>query len=367
MEPLKRLQSPISTASDTAVRTLTPRRQARRLAVGAELAVVVETGDGLIKPVAARGGVHHRIVGVIEGRQRTGPHADHMVAADTLQPGVVDPGPRPGAVIDDPAAQQHLGQAVAGGHQVAAGIGARAHQVTGPLPGTGRDPHRDDIVVARQAGQQDRVPAIGLDPLAARAQQLGGRRHLAGDPLLGQGPASSKPVGPASQRHLDVPVPRPQAGDQRHDLAGITGHRPLNQLTRQRVDRRGLDGTGMNIQSQTCTLGKHRGLLCMSAPRPPNSRNDPRGCIREAPARKPSDPTPYSLRSLIRADLQRLPRHLRVPKSPRRPGPQRRPSIPRHSQPPGGRPGPGSRPAPGKSPHHSPRSRPGLASGPDRA
>ena len=229
MEPLKRLQSPISTASDTAVRTLTPRRQARRLAVGAELAVVVETGDGLIKPVAARGGVHHRIVGVIEGRQRTGPHADHMVAADTLQPGVVDPGPRPGAVIDDPAAQQHLGQAVAGGHQVAAGIGARAHQVTGPLPGTGRDPHRDDIVVARQAGQQDRVPAIGLDPLAARAQQLGGRRHLAGDPLLGQGPASSKPVGPASQRHLDVPVPRPQAGDQRHDLAGITGHRPLNQ------------------------------------------------------------------------------------------------------------------------------------------
>ena len=109
VEPLKRLQSPISTASDTAVRTLTPRRQARRLAVGAELAVVVETGDGLIKPVAARGGVHHRIVGVIEGRQRTGPHADHMVAADTLQPGVVDPGPRPGAVIDDPAAQQHLG------------------------------------------------------------------------------------------------------------------------------------------------------------------------------------------------------------------------------------------------------------------
>lgn len=41
--------------------------------------------------------------------------------------------------------------------------------------------------------------------------------------------ASSKPVGPASQRRLDVPVPRPQAGDQRHDLAGITGHRPLNQ------------------------------------------------------------------------------------------------------------------------------------------
>ena len=200
----------------------------------------------------------------------------------------------PGAVIDDPAAQQHPG-AGGGGPSIRSprAPGARAHQVTGPLLGTGGDPHHGRYrrcALGGPAGSRTVRSVLTRSPLGRSS--LEGAATWQAIPSSARALASSKPVGPASQRRLDVPVPRPQAGDQRHDLAGITGHRPLNQLTRQRVDRRGLDGTGMNIQSQTCTLGKHRGLLCMSAPRPPNSRNDPRGCIREAPARKPSDPTP---------------------------------------------------------------------------
>ena len=96
----------------------------------------------------------------------------------------------PGAVIDDPAAQQHPGTG-GGGPSIRSprAPGARAHQVTGPLLASGCGARTTgDIVVARQAGQQDRVPAIGLDPLAARAPRLGGRRHLAGDPAPRPGP-----------------------------------------------------------------------------------------------------------------------------------------------------------------------------------
>ena len=89
VEPLKRLQSPISTASDTAVRALTPRRQARRLAVGAGPAVV---GGDRRWPHQAGRGVRWCAPpcpqdGRRQGRQRTGPHADHVVAADTPPPG----------------------------------------------------------------------------------------------------------------------------------------------------------------------------------------------------------------------------------------------------------------------------------------
>lgn len=190
VEPLKRPWSPISTASDTAVRALTPRRQARRLAVGAGPAVV---GGDRRWPHQAGRGVRWRAPPCRRRHRRPPAHwapyrsrgRGGHAAARRRGSGFR----APGAVIDDPAAQQHPGTG-GGGPSIRSprAPGARAHQVTGPLLGTGGDPHRDDIVVARQAGQQDRVPAIGLDPLAARAQQLGGRRHLAGDPLLGQGP-----------------------------------------------------------------------------------------------------------------------------------------------------------------------------------
>ena len=233
VEPLKRLQSPISTASDTAVRALTPRRQARRLAVGAGPAVV---GGDRRWPHQAGRGVRWCAPpcpqdGRRQGRQRTGPHADHVVAADTPQPGVVDPGPRPGAVIDDPAAQQHLGQAVAGPQSGRRGHPGRERtrsRAPSWQAGAGPAPRAISSLRARRASRIASLRSVLTRSPLGRSS-LEGAATWQAIPSSARALASSKPVGPASQRRLDVPVPRPQAGDQRHDLAGITGHRPLNQ------------------------------------------------------------------------------------------------------------------------------------------
>ena len=193
-----------------------------------------------------------------------------MVAADTPQPGrprgpaaraninvTARPAARapagsgfraPGAVIDDPAAQQHPG-AGGGGPSIRSprAPGARAHQVTGPLLASGWGTRTTgDIVAVRQAGQQDRAPC---DRSRARSplgrSSLEGAATLRATPLLGQGP------GPARDRSdrphsvaLTPPHPARRPRDQRHDLAGTTGHRPANQLTRQRIDRRDPDRHG---------------------------------------------------------------------------------------------------------------------------
>ena len=299
VEPLKRPWSPISTASDTAVRA--DRAKAGQTPGG---------GGGARRrrgrPAMASSSRSRRAVvctTVPAGRASSGAPAHWAPCRSRGRGGHAAPrapagsGFRaPGAVIDDPAAQQHPG-AGGGGPSIRSprAPGARAHQVTGPLLASGCGARTTgDIVVARQAGQQDRVPAIGLDPLAARAQQLGGRRHLAGDPAPRPGPrARSKPVGPASQRRLDVPVPRPQAGDQRHDLAGITGHRPLNQPASVSVSIAAALMERARASSPRLLRSVNTGAsYACRHPDPLTVANDPRGCIREAPARKPSDPTP---------------------------------------------------------------------------
>ena len=154
---------------------------------------------------------------------------------------------------------------------------------------------KGDIVAVRQAGQQDRAPC---DRSRARSplgrSSLEGAATLRATPLLGQGP------GPARDRSdrphsvaLTPPHPARRPRDQRHDLAGTTGHRPANQLTRQRIDRRSLDGTGTSTQSQTPAPGKHRGLLCMSAPRPPHSRQRPTRSHTPGPGPQAIRPHPH--------------------------------------------------------------------------
>ena len=125
---------------------------------------------------------------------------------------------------------------------------------------------------------------------------LEGAATLRATPLLGQGP------GPARDRSdrphsvaLTPPHPARRPRDQRHDLAGTTGHRPANQLTRQRIDRRSLDGTGTSTQSQTPAPGKHRGLLCMSAPRPPHSRQRPTRSHTPGPGPQAIRPHPHTV------------------------------------------------------------------------
>ena len=201
VEPLKRLQSPISTASDTAVRALTPRRQARRLAVGAGPAVV---GGDRRWPHQAGRGVRWCAPpcpqdGRRQGRRRTGPHADHVVAADTPQPGVVDPGPRPGAVIDDPAAQQHLGQAVAGPQSGRRGHRRASAPGHGPPPGNGWGPaprRYRRCAPGGPAGSRTVRSVLTRSPLGRSS--LEGAATWQAIPSSARALASSKPVGPAS-------------------------------------------------------------------------------------------------------------------------------------------------------------------------
>ncbi|WKR23102.1 hypothetical protein AIF0345_3072 [Actinomyces israelii] len=132
-------------------------------------------------------------------------------------------------------------------NQVAAGTRGASPPGHGPPPGDGRGTRTTgDIVAVRQAGQQDRAPCD-----RSRARSPLGRSSLEGaatrraTPLPGQGP------GPARDRSdrphsvaLTPPHPARRPRDQRHDLAGTTGHRPVNQLTRQRIDRRDPDRHG---------------------------------------------------------------------------------------------------------------------------
>ena len=232
VEPLKRLQSPISTASDTAVRALTPRRQARRLAVGARPAVV---GGDRRWPHQAGRGVRWRAPpcrrrhrrppahwAPCRSRGRGGHAAPRAPAGSGFR--------APGAVIDDPAAQQHLGQAVAGPQSGRRGHRRASAPGHGPPPGNGWGPaprRYRRCAPGGPAGSRTVRSVLTRSPLGRSS--LEGAATWQAIPSSARALASSKPVGPASQRRLDVPVPRPQAGDQRHDLAGITGHRPLNQ------------------------------------------------------------------------------------------------------------------------------------------
>ena len=136
----------------------------------------------------------------------------------------------PGAVIDDPAAQQHLGQAVAGPQSGRRGHRRASAPGHGPPPGNGWGPaprRYRRCALGGPAGSRTVRSVLTRSPLGRSS--LEGAATWQAIPSSARALASSKPVGPASQRRLDVPVPRPQAGDQRHDLAGITGHRPLNQ------------------------------------------------------------------------------------------------------------------------------------------
>lgn len=231
VEPLKRPWSPISTASDTAVRALTPRRQARRLAVGAGPAVV--GGDRRWPHQAGRG---VRWCAPPCRRRHRRPPAHWAPCRSRGRGGHAAARRRgsgfraPGAVIDDPAAQQHLGQAVAGPQSGRRGHRRASAPGHGPPPGNGWGPaprRYRRCALGGPAGSRTVRSVLTRSPLGRSS--LEGAATWQAIPSSARALASSKPVGPASQRRLDVPVPRPQAGDQRHDLAGITGHRPLNQ------------------------------------------------------------------------------------------------------------------------------------------
>ncbi len=102
LAPVKRCQSPISTASAKPVNVEMPRRQARRRA-SAELAVTRDRGDLLIQSVTASLGQQHCLIRVVESGLRRG-----RFEALMTQPTIMQLGSGFAVVIDDPVPQQQL-------------------------------------------------------------------------------------------------------------------------------------------------------------------------------------------------------------------------------------------------------------------
>ena len=164
-------------------------------------------------------------------------------------------------------------------NQVAAGTRGASPPGHGPPPGDGRGTRTTgDIVAVRQAGQQDRAPcdrSRARSPLGRSSLEGAATRRATLLPGQGPGPARDRSDRPHSVA-LTPPHPARRPRDQRHDLAGTTGHRPVNQPAPVSASTAAtLTDTGTSTQSQTPAPGKHRDLLPTSAPRPPHSRQRP--------------------------------------------------------------------------------------------
>ena len=198
VEPLKRPWSPISTASDTAVRA--DRAKAGQTPGG---------GGGARRrrgrPAMASSSRSRRAVActtVPAGRASSGAPAHWAPCRSRGRGGHAAARRRgsgfraPGAVIDDPAAQQHLGQAVAGPQSGRRGHPGRERtRSRAPSWQAGGDPHHGRYRRCAPGG-----PAGSRTVRSVQARSPLGRPGLEGSatwqatPLLGQGP------GPARNR-----------------------------------------------------------------------------------------------------------------------------------------------------------------------
>jgi len=80
--------------------------------------------------------------------------------------------------------------------------------------------HCDDVVVAGQPGQQQRVPTVGLDPVPRRTEQLRGCRDLTRLPGREQRPRQPVPARARLVRHPHRAAPDGELVDEREDLVG---------------------------------------------------------------------------------------------------------------------------------------------------
>ena len=126
-----------------------------------------------------------------------------LVEALLAQPRVVRAGPGLAAGVDDPVAQQQLGQPVPGPHQITAAVLPGPHQIPGGLLLDARHRHRGDLAQPQQPGQMHRVPGVGLDPITRRALQLRRRRHHAPHPAAVKRPIQPEPGRASLIGHRD--------------------------------------------------------------------------------------------------------------------------------------------------------------------
>ena len=107
--------------------------------------------------------------------------------------------PRPGGrVVHRPVAQEQLREPVPGPHQIAAGVLARADQITRGLLFRPGHPHRGDLTQPKQPRQPLGVTPIGLDPVGRRPRIFDGAATTQLIPAPAHARASPYPVGPAS-------------------------------------------------------------------------------------------------------------------------------------------------------------------------
>src|SRR5699024_4024080 len=183
------------------------------------------------------------------------PTGGQFLAADRTKPPFVFPAPGGLAGERVAAAQQQFPQPVAGAHQVPSGIVTRTDQIADGLLAESRDPHGSDVVIASQSGQQYRVAAIGLDPLARWPQQFRGGCDLDRMTRLCQEAGKSEAGGASLVRDPQRAMITSEALDELADHDQVIRKSLLDQLARGAVDRGRDHATGMNIQSQACTLG----------------------------------------------------------------------------------------------------------------
>jgi hypothetical protein len=176
--PVNRSQSPDLDRQPERGQRGDPAQAAQAVHDRGELGVGGHHRDRGVEPVPARGDGEHRVVVGLERQPRRG-----VLEALAAQPRVVPSRPRVAVVVvDDPVAQQQLGEPVPGPHQVTAGVLTGPDQVPGGLLCDRGDGDRGDLVQPQQPGQVDRVFGVGLHPVTAGFLQLRRRRDLTPDP-----------------------------------------------------------------------------------------------------------------------------------------------------------------------------------------
>ena len=212
--------------------------------------------DRRIEAIPAGLGRQHSLVVGVEGQLQA-----WGVEVLLAKPSQMGTGPRLAAVVHDALSQQQLRDPVPGPHQITTDVLACTDQVTGCLPLYRRHGHRHDVVQAKEPGQEHRVAGIRFDPVARRALDLRRGRNLAPDSRRRKRPGQPEPCRTRFVDHRNRSGQRPYPSD--HVVIG--GRQPFPEhLTRVAVDRRPDHRTCVHIQTNTRTLGKHRGLPHLS-------------------------------------------------------------------------------------------------------
>ena len=256
LSPVNRCQSPISTASANPVNVAIPRRQPSRRTSGvnslsaascaisassrSRRAVTVKTS--LVAGVEARLGARPTAVGsVVAAARRRAAWSRPFRRCQTMPYRSNSFDSRCRARIRS-ARQSYRART----RSRAASCSIVGHR------------HRHDLIQPQQPRQTDRVPGIGLDPITRRSLQLRRRRHLAADPGRDQMPVQPEPGGGGliGHRHRTRQLGQPRTDVIKRSARNLG----WNNCTRDTVDRRRRDRSGVHIEPNTRTLRKHRGL-----------------------------------------------------------------------------------------------------------